>query len=328
MTATLSHCETKRIICGVDVSSQTLDVRIGRDGASASFANDGEGIQGLAEFCREQKVNIVVMEASGGYEQLSFGLLLSLGIEVAVVNARSVRRFAQAMEIFEKTDRIDAGVIAWYGETKKVVASRPVSSDQRRLKALVTRLRQLTELRAAQRNQHRLVSEKSVQKWFRKLLRMLDRQIAELETEITALIGSDPLWQQLDRSFRTIKGVANRTVARLMAELPEIGLLSNKKISKLVGLAPLADDSGKSKGKRRIYGGRQNVRDILYFIAGGVGQHNPDFTAFRDRLQKAGKAKRVIRIALAHKLLVRLNAKAREVRRDYQPMAVACSFVH
>jgi transposase len=324
VTATLTHCETKRIICGVDVSSQTLDVRIGRDGASASFANEGEGIQSLAEFCREHKVDIVVMEASGGYEQLPFGMLSSMGMEVAVVNARSVRRFAQAMDIFEKTDRIDAGVIAWYGETKKVVASRPASSDQRRLKAMVTRLRQLTEVRASQRNQRLLVSEAGVQKSFRKLLRMLDRQIAELETEIAALISSDPLWRELDRSLRTIKGVADRTVARLMAELPEIGLLSNKKISKLAGLAPLADDSGQWKGKRRIYGGRQGVRDILYFIAGGVGKYNPDFTAFRDRLRQAGKAKRVIRIALAHKLLVRLNAKAREVRRVYQPTVAAC----
>jgi transposase len=264
VTATRTYCETKRIICGVDVSSQTLDVRIGREGASTSFANDGEGIQCLAEFSREHKASIVVMEASGGYEQLAFAVLCSMGIEVAVVNARSVRRFAQAMDIFEKTDRIDAGVIAWYGETKKVIATPAVSPDQRRLKAMVTRLRQL------------------------------------------------------------IKGVADRTVARLMAELPEIGRLSNKNISKLVGLAPLADDSGKSKGKRRIYGGRRGVRDILYFIAGGVGRHNADFSLFQARLLQAGKAKRVIRIALAHKLLVRLNAKAREVRRLYQPAAEGC----
>jgi transposase len=324
VTATRTYCETKRIICGVDVSSQSLDVRIGRDGAWASFANDVEGIQCLAEFGREHRVSIVVMEASGGYEQLSFAVLSSMGMEVAVVNARSVRRFAQAMGILEKTDRIDAGVIAWYGETKKVIATPPVSADQQRLKAMVTRLRQLTQLRASQRNQRLLVREAGVQASFHQLMLLINQQIGELEAQIAGLISCDPLWQELERSFRSIKGVADRTVARLMAELPEIGLLSNKKISKLVGLAPLADDSGKSKGKRRIYGGRRGVRDILYFIAGGVGRHNADFSLFQARLLQAGKAQRVIRIALAHKLLVRLNAKAREVRRLYQPAVHGC----
>jgi transposase len=268
----------------------------------------------LAEFSRQHRVDIVVMEASGGYEQLAFGVLCSLGIEVAIVNARSVRRFAQAMDIFEKTDRIDAGVIAWYGQTKGVMPTRPVSCDQARLKAKVTRLRQLTEVRASQHNQRLLVREAGVQAQFQQLMLLINQQIRALEQEIARLISSDPLWRELEQSFRSIKGVAERTVARLMADLPEIGLLSNKKISKLVGLAPLADDSGKSKGKRRIYGGRRTVRDILYFIAGGVARHNPDFSVFRARLLQAGKAKKVIRIALAHKLLVRLNAKAREVR--------------
>ena len=307
------------MICGVDVSSQTLDVRVGRQGATGSFANDGEGIGTLAEFCRQHQVHLVVMEATGGYEQLAFGLLWSLGIEVAIVNARSVRRFAQAMNILEKTDQIDCGVIAWYGETKKVIAMRPASTEQQSLKALVTRLRQLTEVRAAQRNQRRLVTEARVLACFHQLLVLLNQQIKTLEAEIMALIGADPVWQKLNQSFRSIKGVANRTVARLMAELPEIGTMSNKRISKLAGLAPLADDSGKAKGKRRIYGGRHGVRDILYIIVTGVSRHNADFSAFKARLTQAGKAKKVIRIALAHKLLVRLNAKARHVRQLHQP---------
>jgi len=314
------------MICGVDVCSQTLDVRIGRDGTSASFSNDGEGIQDLAEFSRKHAVTLVVMEASGGYEQLPFAVLCSMGIAVAVVNARSVRRFAQAMGIFEKTDGIDAGVIAWYGETKEVVAMAPLSADQQRLKAMVTRLRQLTELRASQRNQRLLVREAGVQGLFQQLLQVVNEQIGKLETEIAGLIGSDPLWQELEKSFRSIKGVADRTVARLLAELPEIGLLSNKRISKLVGLAPLADDSGKCKGKRRIFGGRRSVRDILYFIAGGVARHNADFSAFQARLLQAGKAKRVVRIALAHKLLIRLNAKAREVRQLRHLASTVCVF--
>ena len=309
------------MIWGVDVSSQSLDVRVGRDGVSAHFDNDAEGIAHLAEFCQLHQVHLVVMEATGGYEQLAFGLLWAHGIEVAIVNARSVRKFAQSMNILEKTDQIDTGVIAWYAETKKVVAMRPASVEQQRLKALVTRLRQLTEMRAVQRNQRLLVIEAGVLDYFHQLLVFLNQQISTLEKAIAGLIGSDPIWQKLDQSFRSIKGVADRTVARLMAELPEIGTLSNKKISKLAGLAPLADDSGKSKGKRRIYGGRHGVRDILYVVATCVSRHNADFSAFQARLTQAGKPKKVIRIALAHKLLVRLNAKAREVRQLHQPAA-------
>jgi transposase len=266
-----------------------------------------------------------VMEATGGYEQLVFGLLWARGIEAAIVNARSVRKFAQAMNILEKTDQIDSGVIAWYAETKKVVAMRPASVEQQRLKALVTRLRQLTETRAVQRNQRLLVTETEVLGYFHQLMVFLNQQIKTLEKTIAGLIGSDPIWQKLDQTFRSIKGVADRTVARLMAELPEIGTLSNKKISKLAGLAPLADDSGKSKGKRKIYGGRHGVRDILYVVATCVSRYNADFSAFQARLTQAGKPKKVIRIALAHKLLVRLNAKARDVRQLHQPAAAAIS---
>lgn len=314
MTATRSYCDAKRIFCGVDVSSAFLDVQVGRDGIRAQFPNDEEGIQALAAFCRTNAVDMVAMEASGGYEQLPFGQLHGDGIAVAMVNARAVRKFAQAMHLFEKTDRIDAGVIAWYAETKQVTASQPPSVDQRRLKALVTRLRQLTELRQTQQNQRRLVSEPTVLASTHQLLVLVNKQIKSLEQQIAILIQTDPLWRKLDKSFRSIKGVANRTVARLAAELPEIGTLSNKKISKLVGLAPMADDSGKHKGKRRIYGGRQNVRNILYIVVTCVRRHNPDFSAFSERLLKAGKAKKAARVALAHKLLIRLNAKAKEVR--------------
>jgi transposase len=306
------------MICGVDVSCQRLDAQIGRQGSWKSFSNDPEGISALADFCRQHKAQLLVMEASGGYEQLAFGLLWSMDIPVAIVNPRSVRRFAQAMHLFEKTDRIDAGLIAWYAETKKVVATLPSTAQQQHLKALVTRLRQLTQMRAIERNHRRLVTDTTVLQSLHQVLLLINQQITELEKQIAGLIDNDPIWQKLNESFRSIKGVAHRTVARLMAELPEIGTLSNKKISKLVGLAPLADDSGKHKGKRHIYGGRHGVRDILSIIVTCVSKHNTDFSAFQQRLSKAGKPKKVIRIALAHKLLIRLNAKARDMRQTLQ----------
>ena len=303
-----------RIICGVDVASKSLEARVGQQGAAGSFANDAEGINALGDFCRTHEIDLVAMEATGGYEQQAFAQLSGQGLAIAILNPRAVRQFAQSMGSLEKTDRIDASIIAWYAEVKK---SQPVClapENQQHLRALVTRLRQLTEMRVVQLNQQRLVTDRKVQASFKKLLALLARQIGELEQGIAVLLAKDPLWRELDQAFRTIKGVADRTVARLMAEMPEIGTLSNKTISKLAGVAPLANDSGKHLGKRIVRGGRAAVREILFIVASVVGRHEPDFIAFRERLRAAGKPPKVVRIALAHKLLVRLNAKAREVR--------------
>ena len=303
-----------RIICGVDISSTSLDARIGREGAFAQFPNTTEGINALAGFCQAHQVELVAMEATGGYEQQAFAQLSAQGLPIAILNPRAVRQFAQSMGSLEKTDRIDAGMIAWYAEVKKSPPACLAPESQQHLRALVTRLRQLTDIRTAQLNQQRLVTDRAVKASFKKLLAVLERQIHQLEQRIAALIAEDPLWRQLNQTFRTIKGVADRTVCRLMAEMPEIGTLSNKTISKLAGVAPLASDSGKHHGKRAVRGGRASVREILFIVASVVGRHEPDFIAFQQRLSAAGKPRKVIRIALAHKLLVRLNAKAREVR--------------
>jgi transposase len=307
------------IICGVDVSSTHLDARIGRAGAFQRFANTADGVAALAAFCQSQGVGLVAMEATGGYEKRPFALLWAQDLPCAILNPRDVRRFAEAMGVLEKTDRIDAAMIAWCAEVKKVKPSRPADETQERLKALVLRLSQLTNLKTAQTNQRRLVSDPTALASFEEILALLARQMRALETEIAALINADPLWRALDKAFRSIKGVADRTVARLMAETPEIGRISNKAIAKLVGLAPLANDSGGRRGRRAVRGGRASVRENLFVVAEVVRRHNPDFADFHRRLQ--GKPKKAIRVALAHKLLVRLNAKARDVRLARQPKA-------
>ncbi len=303
-----------RIICGVDIASATLTARIGRSGALREFANTREGIGELADFCRHHGVELVAMEATGGYEQRSYVQLSESGLGVAIVNPRAVRQFAQSMGALEKTDVIDAGMIGWYAETKQSQPLCLASHTQLELRARVTRLRQLTEVRTAQRNQQRLVTLPAIRKGFEQMLDFLEQQIGELEEAISDLIEADPLWRALNQAFRTIKGVADRTVANLMAEMPEIGTLSNKTISKLAGLAPLANDSGNHQGKRSVRGGRGAIRDLLFIVGSVVGRHEPDFVAFQNRLRAAGKPPKVVRIAVAHKLLVRLNAKAREVR--------------
>jgi transposase len=299
-----------------------LEARIGRDGAAGTFDNTVAGIAALADFCGMHQVELVAMEATGGYEQQAFALLSEQALGVAILNPRSVRRFAESMGRREKTDRLDASMIAWYAEVKECQALAQPSANQQQLRALVTRLRQLTEVRTAQRNQARLVSDPVVLGMIEQLQALVAGQMRDLEEAIAQQIAADPLWRQMDSVFRSIKGVADRTVARLLAEVPEIGAISNKTISKLAGVAPLARDSGKHQGKRNIRGGRATVREILFIVASVVARHEPDFQAFQQRLRAAGKAPKVIRIAVAHKLLVRLNAKARQVR---QQMAAAPS---
>ncbi len=306
-----------QIICGGDVSAQSLDARIEPGGPFRSFPNTPEGCAALAVFCQEHRVDLVALEATGGYEQQPFRLLWAAGVPCALLNPRHVRRFAEAMGILEKTDRIDAGVIARFAAVRRIQPRPPATPAQEKLSALVTRLRQLVEARIVQTNQGRLVTEPLALASIKAMVDLIARQIAELERAIAELLQSDPLWQRLDAGFRTIKGVADRTVARLMAEMPEIGTLSGKAIAKLAGLAPIARDSGQSSGRRLVRGGRAGIRAILFVVAGCVRRFDPDFAAFDQRLRAAGKPPKVIRIALAHKLLVRLNAKAREIRADF-----------
>ena len=305
-----------RIICGVDVSSTHLDARIGPDGPEGRFPNTPQGVDALAAFCKDHGVTLVAMEATGGYERLPFTLLWGHGLPGAVLNPRQVRRFAEAMGYLEKTDRIDAGLIAWFAAVKRIRPQEPAKETRERLEALVTRRRQLTGLRAAEKNRRQLVTDADVLASLAETIAFASRQIRSLEAKIAGLIDDDPLWSRLDQAFRSIKGVADRTVARLMAEMPEIGTLSGKAIAKLAGLAPIARDSGKSSGKRPVRGGRAGVRTILFVVAEIVRRHEPDFAAFHAKLHQAGKPKMLIRTALARKLLVRLNAKARDPREE------------
>ena len=306
-----------RIICGVDVSKLYLDAAVGPIGISRRFGNDAEGIAALAAFCRAHKVELVAMEATGGYERLAFGLLWQHDIACAIANPRQVRRYAEGMGTDEKTDRIDAPLIARFADHRGLKPMPPKSQKQMRLKALVARLKQVTDDLTANKLRLGSAHDDEMQASILEVIALLKRQSRQLEGEIASAIDDDPLWAKLDEALRSFKGVASRTVAWIMAELPEIGLYDNKAIAKLAGLAPIADDSGKRRGKRHIRGGRSGVRSILYVIAEIARRYDDKLKAFHHRLTKAGKPKKVARIAVAHKLLVRLNARAREAREAY-----------
>ena len=300
-------------LCGVDVSKDWLDSFI-PPSHFERFENSPEGIGRLADFIRIHAASLVVMESSGGVERLPFYMLWEQQIPCAIVNPRSVRDFAKAMGHLEKTDRIDAGVIAHYAATKSLKPTPPPSRNQQRLSALSGRMRQVVSDLTVQKQRLHTAHDDMARQGLLEILALLKRQSKSLSAEIASLIDNDPLWAALDATLRSVKGVADRTVATLMADLPELGILSNKAIAKLAGVAPLADDSGKRQGTRRTRGGRSSVRVILFLVADIARKYDQSLTAFRQRLIAKGKCKMVIRIALAHKLLVRLNAKARQTR--------------
>jgi transposase len=304
--------------CGVDISKARLDACIEPGSIRGSFANDPAGIAGLAAFCRQHRVELVAMEATGGYERRAFLLLWEQGLPCTVTNARQVRLYAEAMGVLEKTDTIDAHIIARFAQAKNLKPTPLPSSSQKRLKALVARLRQLTDdLTVQKQRRSSLFDDAEMLASIDEVIALLKRQSRTLEGEIGSMIDDDSLWACLSDTFRSIKGVADRTVAWIMADLPEIGTYSNKAIAKLVGVAPIANDSGKRRGKRPIRGGRAGVRSILFLVAAIAARYDKSLGEFRARLVAAGKEKMVIRIALARKLLVRLNAKARDARAQY-----------
>lgn len=307
-------------ICGVDISKDWLDCFF-QPNHIERFENTPEGIGRLADALRRHDVSLVVMEASGGLERVPFYLLWESRIPCAIVNPRSVRDFARAMGHLEKTDRIDAQVIARFAVAMATKPMPAPSRNQRRLSALSARMRQIVSDLTTQKQRLHTAHLDVAREGILELTAVLKQQGKRLSAEIASLINADPLWADLDQAFRSVKGVADRTVATLMAELPEIGVLSNKAIAKLAGLAPLADDSGKRQGKRRTRGGRTYVRTILFLVADIARKFDQSLAAFRKRLVDQGKPKMVIRIALAHKLLVRLNAKAREIRLKHANIA-------
>ncbi len=305
-----------KIVCGVDISKAGLDVCVWPGGAFQRFDRTVSGVDALAGFCRQHGVDLVVMEATGGLERLVVGVLNTAGFGSSVVNPGRVRDYARAMGITEKTDRIDAAVIARFALAANLRATPAQMENQRRLNALVVRLRQLTADLIVQKQRLSAVEDAESIGSLRAVIAFLKQHSRMIEGEIASLIDDDPVWAKLAETFGAIKGIAGRTIARLMAELPEIGLYSNKAIAKLAGLAPIANDSGARHGKRSIRGGRCNVRSILFLVAGIVAKYDERLKDFHQRLSKAGKPKMVIRIALAHKLLVWLNAKAREARAE------------
>lgn len=298
---------------GIDVSKQHLDACWGAE--ERRLGNDAPGWSELIASLMADNVDLVVVEATGGYER---GLVIALqgaGIAVARVNPRQARDFAKSMGVLAKTDGLDArclrdfaDVLARHKDRPKFIT--PLMDEQRELLVgLMTRRRQLVDMRVAETNRLEHAGARAV-KSIKSVLRLLDRQLAEIDRDIDA---------HMERHFKaqrqlldSVKGVGAVTTLTLLSALPELGTLGRKPIAKLVGIAPLADDSGKRKGQRRIWGGRGEVRAALYMATLSAMRYNPAIAAFYRRLLAAGKPKKVAMVGCMRKLLTILNAMMRD----------------
>jgi len=296
-----------QVFAGIDVGKDKLFVNIYLDSQVRDFPNTHSGLERMSRFLIKNAVDLVVMEASGGYERKPASDLRACGLSVAVVNPTYVRRFAQGMGTLAKTDTIDACLIAHFASVKqpKPQAARTVEEEE--LAALVERREQLVSLLSVEKNRLSKASDYSKSS-IQNSIQFLAGQIDTIETEIKVLVAKSPERQAKLHCMSSFIGVGDVTAVTLLTEMPELGNESREHIAALAGVAPINRDSGKMKGKRRTYGGRARVRRTLYLAALSASKHNPIIRAFYERLLAAGKEKMVALVACMHKILTILNA--------------------
>jgi transposase len=304
---------------GVDVAKATLQAGFSDTEVTLGLGNDEAGHAALLEQLSRRRaqgaaIGLIVLEATGGLEMdLAIALQLA-GYAVVIVNPRQARDFARSMGYLAKTDRLDARVLAHMGQTllqsgelHKLVKPLP-DEHQRLLQALVSRRRQLLAMHVAE--QHRAKApNKRMRRSVNTIMKALERELARLDAELQACVGEQHA--ELAALLDDVKGVGKATVSTLLAEVPELGELSGREVSALIGVAPINRDSGTMRGKRTIGGGRTHVRNTLYMAALVAARHNPVIKAFYQRLLAAGKPKKLALVACARKLLTILNAMAR-----------------
>jgi transposase len=300
------------LVIGIDVAKAELVVAHGPTGPVRSVANDEAGVRALAAELIEVAPVLIVLEATGGYELLSVAALAAAGLQVVVVNPRQVRDFAKATGQLAKTDRIDARMLALFGERVRPPVRSLPDEEARELDALLTRRRQLLEMRQAERNRLQQVvgqgrRQRTVKKSLKNHVAYLERELAMTDSDLGTMIRESPIWREKDDLLQSVPGIGPVVAQTLLAELPELGTLNRRAIAKLVGVAPLNRDSGKWRGERTIHSGRATVRAALYMAALVASRRNPLIRTFYQRLVAAGKPKKVALVACMRKLLTILN---------------------
>lgn len=310
------------IFVGIDVSSQTLEIASHGESGTWQVANDSDGIESLVNQLGQIKPELVVLEATGGYEFEAACALQASGLAVAVVNPRTARDFARAMGTLAKTDALDARMLAAFA---RVLHQHPernrfikplADAEQQRLKALVLRRRQLVQMLSSERLRIRL-AHAATRPSIERVIEFLKKELDDSNAEVAAHVQQHHA--ELARLLGSVPGIGPASMAVLLAELPELGSLDRRRIASLVGVAPLNRDSGKMRGQRSIWGGRADVRSTLYMATLIAVRYNPVLKVFYERLVGAGKRKKVALVACMRKLLAILNAMAKH-RSDWNPM--------
>lgn len=307
---------------GIDISKEFLDVAMGGEERSEFRVRRNE--EGYSELLgrlkgSKERVRLVAIEATGGLERDVAAELAAGQIPVAVVNPRSVRDFARALGKLAKTDRIDAAVLAAYAEAVEPAAQSVPDALSREIEALLTRRRQVVQMLVSERNrrsglllQRSAGPGKRVIESLEQSIKSLTKQLEALDKDLNDTMRSSPMWHEKDDLLRKVKGVGPIVSRTLLSYVPELGRLNRKKIAALVGLAPFNNDSGQRRGKRSIWGGRADVRSVLYMAAVAAIRFNPTLKPFYERLVLAGKPKKVALTAVMRKLLTHLNAMMRD----------------
>jgi transposase len=303
---------------GIDVSKDTLELLIRPTAEFVSRPNNREGIGSILAQLLELRPVLVVVEATGGYERDLAIALAVAGLPLAVVNPRQVRDFAKALGQLAKTDRVDAGVIAHFAETIRPEPRGVPEAESRELEALITRRGQLIEMSTAEKNRAGTAA-RSMRAAIQEHVRWLEKQIKDLDRELARLIEASPVWRARDDLLKSAPSIGDCTARILIARLPELGHLSAKQIAALVGLAPFACDSGQYRGKRKIWGGRADVRSALYMATLSAIRCNAPIRAHFKQLEARGKLFKVAMVACMRKLLTILNTMVRNNQR-WTPM--------
>jgi transposase len=302
-----ASANSSKTYVGIDVSKKTWDVYVSSDGQSLKLDADDAGFAKLRAALAPHGRCFVVLEATGGLERRLTADLIDAGHDVAVANPRRVRAFGVGLGMLAKTDRIDARLLALYAEKAQPRTTEKVSEKQAELDMLVGRRRQLLQLQTMEKNRFQQATLKTARKSVEKMIRFLERQIADLEQAIARLIESDDDWRAKSELLQSVPGVGKVTSATLIADLPELGKLNRHKIAALVGLAPFADESGQHHGRRRTCGGRASVRTTLYMATLSASLCNPLIKRYKLQLVQRGKEFKVAMTACMRKLLNVLN---------------------
>lgn len=299
---------------GIDVSKKQLDVAVRPSGATWSAANDEAGIAACVARLTELKPALVVAEATGGLEMALAGALSVAGLPIVIVNPRQVKAFARVIGRMAKTDALDANLLAHYAEVMKPEPRPLPDEESRQLSELMTRRKQLVEMRIAEKNRLAAAGTKVLKQRIMNHLHFLKVELEELDKDLDQRIRESPIWHDKDELLQSVPGVGPAVSRTLLGELPELGQLNGKQIAALVGVAPFNRDSGKMRGKRMIWGGRKRVRSMLYMAAVTAAKHNPVLRRFYVTLRTAGKPAKLALVACVRKLLVILNAMVRDDR--------------